>query len=261
MWRSWSRSCAVLVVAATAVVGGGTAAVDPPVPVSMTQIRETTTTSAIPPAASTAAPLYAAAGALFSGGRHFCSASVVDSPAGDLVLTAAHCVQAGTPADLSFAPAYHDGVAPYGMWPVTSVVVPDGWASSADPDLDFAFLIVHQDGNPRPVQSLTGAEKLGIDRGFVNDVTLVGYPDSTQSPVICRDTTTQESAYQQRIACPGYPDGTSGGPWLTDVDPATGNGTVIGVIGGYEQGGDSPDVSYSAYFDQDIQKLYETVAR
>ncbi len=237
----------MVVLAAAAVLGAGTTAEDTAVPVSSVQVRDTTAT----------APANAAVGALFSGGGHFCSASVVNSPAGDLVLTAAHCV-AGDLEDLSFAPAYAGGVAPYGMWTVTRVLVPDGWANGLDPDLDFAFLTVRQDGNPRPVQDLTGGERLGTDQGFVNDVTLVGYPDDAESPVVCRNTTSQAATYQQRIDCPGFPNGTSGGPWLTAVDPATGNGTVIGVIGGYEQGGDTSDVSYSAYFDHDIRNLYRT---
>ena len=44
----------------------------------------------------------------------------------------------------------------------------------------------------------------------------------------------------------GYTNGTSGGPFLANVHPATGLGTVIGVIGGCEQGGDTPSVSCSA---------------
>jgi hypothetical protein len=32
----------------------------------------------------------------------------------------------------------------------------------------------------------------------------------------------------------------------------------VGVIGGYEQGGDTPQVSYSSYFDQDVLDLYNT---
>src|SRR5215468_8813287 len=62
-----------------------------------------------------------AVGALFtvSGGqlrRHFCTASVVDSPAGDLVITAAHCVSRMAPAQIAFVPGYRSGVAPYGVW-------------------------------------------------------------------------------------------------------------------------------------------------
>lgn len=199
-------------------------------------------------------------GALFAGSTHFCSGSVVHSPAGDLVLTAAHCAYGGGTAGyhtgLTFSPGYHDGVAPYGMWTVTSELVSPGWISSADPNLDFAFLTVSQQGNPASIESVTGANQLGIDQGFVNQVTLSGYPDTANSPTACQNSTTEFNANQQRIVCDGFPDGTSGGPWVINVNPTTGEGTVIGVIGGYELGGDSPDVSYSAYFDNDIQQLY-----
>jgi hypothetical protein len=30
-----------------------------------------------------------------------------------------------------------------------------------------------------------------------------------------------------------------------------------GVIGGYQQGGDTPSISYSAYLNSDIHQLYE----
>jgi V8-like Glu-specific endopeptidase len=196
-------------------------------------------------------------GALFSGGNHFCTASVVHSPAGDLVLTAAHCLGGGT-GGLTFVPGYHDGVSPYGSWTVTAEAVPAGWTASSDQDLDFAFLTVTQPGNPESLESLTGANQLGVSEGFVNRITLTGYPDTTDAPVVCTNTTTQADVYQERVACPGFPDGTSGGPWVTAADPVTGLGTVVGVIGGYEQGGDTPDVSYSAYFDDDIQQLYNS---
>jgi hypothetical protein len=61
-----------------------------------------------------------------------------------------------------------------------------------------------------------------------------------------------------RFNCDGFPNGTSGSPWVTNVNPSTGLGTVIGVIGGYEEGGNTPQVSYSSYFDQDITDLYNT---
>lgn len=203
-----------------------------------------------------------AIGALFSGGSHYCSASVVHSPAGDLVLTAAHCVHDGAGGgyhtDITFEPGYHNGIAPFGVWTVTQALVSPGWAATSDPDLDFAFLTVTQAGNPASIESLTGADQLGLDRGFTNDVTLTGYPDTSDAPQICSNTTSQEDSYQTRIACAGFPDGTSGGPWVIDANPTTKLGTVVGVIGGYQLGGDSPDVSYSSYFDDDISSLYTT---
>jgi hypothetical protein len=62
---------------------------------------------------------------------------------------------------------------------------------------------------------------------------------------------------QLEFDCDGYTDGTSGGPFLSDVDPATGQGLVIGVIGGYQQGGDVPQVSYSAVLGANAAALYE----
>ncbi|WP_410613295.1 trypsin-like serine peptidase [Amycolatopsis sp. lyj-109] len=246
-----TAAAALLVMGTGLVLGTGTTADDAyaagaPAPVTTPGPTPVTAPAAAPlaPAKPAASPV----GALFANGSHFCTASVVHSAAGDLVLTAAHCVRDG----MTFAPGYHDGVAPLGMWTVTSVAVAGGWTSSADPDLDFAFLTVRQTGNPASLESLTGANVLGTNRGFEHRITLTGYPDTTDSPVVCDGNTTRSDTYQLRVACPGFPDGTSGGPWVTD-------GAVIGVIGGYQLGGDTPDVSYSAYFDDDIAKLYASV--
>jgi hypothetical protein len=236
-----AATATVLVLGAGLVAGTDTTADD-------AYAAGSPSTSVTAPEAPTVPKTVSPVGALFANGHHFCTASVVHSGAGDLVLTAAHCVQAG----MSFAPDFHDGVAPLGMWKVTDVAVADGWTSSADPDLDFAFLTVQQPGNTASLESLTGANVLGTDRGFDHTITLTGYPDTTDSPVVCTGTTTRSDTYQQRVACPGFPDGTSGGPWVT-------GGAVIGVIGGYQLGGDTPDVSYSPYFDDDIAKLYASV--
>ncbi len=69
-----------------------------------------------------------AVGALFTTtgtglGKHFCTASVVDSPHRDLALTAAHCVTGMAPARVAFVPGYRDGKAPYGIWAVTRVIM------------------------------------------------------------------------------------------------------------------------------------------
>ena len=86
----------------------------------------------------------AAVGALFTEangklGSHFCTASVVDSKAGDLAVTAAHCVYEKTAA-IVFVPGYANGKSPYGVWPVTKVYTDSAWNSGQDPDHDVAFL-------------------------------------------------------------------------------------------------------------------------
>ena len=87
-----------------------------------------------------------AVGALFTTdqgklGQHFCTASVVSSPHGDLVVTAAHCVSGGV-AGVAFVPGYRGGAAPYGIWTVTKIYADKAWTASGNPDDDVAFLEV-----------------------------------------------------------------------------------------------------------------------
>jgi len=74
----------------------------------------------------------------------------------------------------------------------------------------------------------------------------------------CQNWTTKLSASQLRFDCGGFTNGTSGGPFLANVSPATGNGQVVGVVGGYQQGGDTPAISYSPTFGQNVAALYRT---
>jgi V8-like Glu-specific endopeptidase len=206
-----------------------------------------------------------AVGALFALGddgpqEHFCTASVVHSPAGDLLITAAHCVfdpdSGGYRTGFVFAPGFHDGVAPYGYWSPGRITVDPRWAATADPDVDVAFVEVSQRGNPAPVEAVTGANALGTGLGFSGKATVTGYPNDSGDPVSCANTTTRQDAHQVRVDCPGFRDGTSGSPWVTALDPVTHLGTVTGVIGGYQLGGEDPDTSYTSYFDAGIARLY-----
>ncbi|MGW4805889.1 trypsin-like serine peptidase [Kitasatospora sp. NPDC004272] len=190
-------------------------------------------------------------GALFSGqatpGNHFCTASVIDSPGRNLILTAAHCLSGAN--GTTFAPGYRDGRAPYGSWRVTKVYTADGWRNGGDPDEDFAILAVAPNDG-RQIEDAVGGNPLGTDAPWTARVRLYGYPASTELPILCTNTTTRQDTYQRRIDCPAFPGGTSGGPFV-DTD----TGEVIGVIGGYQQGGDTADTSYSAAFDHTIAEL------
>jgi V8-like Glu-specific endopeptidase len=192
---------------------------------------------------------------------HFCSASVVHSAAGNLVITAAHCVYSDGPKDdIAFAPGFHDGQTPYGSWAVTKVVVSQNWQNGNDPDEDVAFLQVAPSSAGASLESVTGADQIAFDQGFGMPVTVPAYPQGSDSPITCVAPAVKFSATQTEWDCKGYPDGTSGAPFLVNVDSSGEKGTVTGVIGGYETGGDTPDVSYSAYFGSAIQTLYQSVS-
>jgi len=203
-----------------------------------------------------------AVGALFTTsagqlGQHYCTASVVDSPAGDLVITAAHCVT-GTSGTIEFVPGYDRGNQPYGVWTVTKVYVDQAWKSSSSDDDDFAFLRVSQPGSSVPVENVTGAERLAASTPSSRElVQAIGYPNATNQPVTCQNRLRQPMAGQLEFDCGGYTGGTSGGPFLSRVDPSTGQGQLIGVIGGYQQGGDTPQVSYSSVLGARAAALYQ----
>ena len=65
------------------------------------------------------------------------------------------------------------------------------------------------------------------------------------------------SATQLVFHCGGYTAGTGGSPLLSYVHAATGLGTVIEVIGGYQQGGVTDAISYAAVLGPAIAALYQ----
>ncbi|MFF8267036.1 trypsin-like serine peptidase [Streptomyces sp. NPDC016562] len=213
-----------------------------------------------PPLGVTArAPADAAAdrvGALFTDGLdggHFCTAAVVHSDGGDVIATAAHCLD--SPSTTVFAPGYRDGRAPYGVWRITGVHVATGWTDGADPDADIAFATVTPDGEGRgaSVEDLVGGFPVASGEPDEAAVTVIGYPRTEQAPLRCANTATLWSATQRRIDCPDLSGGTSGSPWLVD-------GALTGVLGGYEGGGSVPEVSYSAVLGDQAVELYREAA-
>jgi V8-like Glu-specific endopeptidase len=201
-------------------------------------------------------------GALFehdASGNHFCTASVVASPGRDLLITAAHCLSGGKDGgyrqDIVFIPGYRDGQAPFGMWTPARLVVAPQWMSSSDPDYDVGFVVLKpRDGSN--IENVLGANRLAFDTGYRHLVRVTGYPASTDVPISCINWTSRQSAAQLRFDCGGFTGGTSGSPWVTRFDPQTLTGTIVGVIGGYQAGGDTPAISYSSYLGDAVQRLY-----
>jgi V8-like Glu-specific endopeptidase len=202
-------------------------------------------------------------GALFvrePGGNHFCTATAVTSPGKDLLITAAHCVSGGSGGgsrqDLVFIPGYSDGQAPYGVWAVKRVFVAPQWTSSSDPALDVGFVVLDShDG--KNIEDVLGANKLAVTPEYVHLIRVTGYQNSTSSPATCFTWTARQSATQMRMECAGFSGGTSGSPWLTHFNSQTRDGTIVGVIGGYQDGGNTDAVSYSSYLSPEVKKLYQ----
>ncbi|RSS72223.1 serine protease [Streptomyces sp. WAC06614] len=225
---------------------------------------------------------FPAVGVLMANGEHWCTASVVDSPKGNVVATAAHCVAPegadGEPGEvahdglaigeLSFAPAFSgggSGQAPLGRWKVRSIHVDDRWTKWGEDTADYAFLTVEPDKDGRSVQEAVGRTQAPAPdwaSGYERDVTVVGYPDSDHNPenkpVSCTTQTShdQDDPDMLYIGCAGFWTGTSGSPWIADRGPGR-PGKLIGVL----SGGDTDVDSTAALFDADAKKLYERAAR
>jgi hypothetical protein len=188
--------------------------------------------------------------------RPFCTASVVWSTRGDVLLTAAHCLGRVLRHNVMFAPAYRHGRAPLGTWDVTREIVPAGWFSrrsaNAGVNIDFAFLLVHGD-----VQRLTGAEIVGSSSPVPALVRVVGYVNNGDHyPISCTrrpETIMVEGQRQLKFVCGGYVGAASGAPFLVGK-------TVVGVIGGYQHGGIWRSVSYASPFGPAVRALYARAA-
>jgi hypothetical protein len=187
----------------------------------------------------------------------FCTASVITSHKGDLLLTAAHCLSRKKLGNVMFAPGFYRGHAKFGEWKVTNQFFAPGWFGG-NVNRDFAFLTVQGD-----VQASVGAEKLGYTIPVPRTVRVEGY-SPLAGPVVCnrKPGTIKVSGLRQLVFdCPGYSNASSGAPFLTDINSKSGQGTVVGVIGGYQQGGDYPWVSYSSPVGPALYGLYRTLGQ
>jgi V8-like Glu-specific endopeptidase len=201
-------------------------------------------------------------GALFdsdSSGGHFCTASVVRSPGHNLIVTAAHCINSGNGGadneNIAFVPAYQDGKTPFGIWSPQREFMDSHWLNGADQDYDVAFVQLKPlDG--KNIQDVLGANQIAFNTGYQQFVRVAGYPSSADAPIACQNWTSKQSATQLKFSCQDFTGGTSGSPWITRFDPITRTGAIVGVIGGYQQGGDTASVSYSVRFGPAVLGLY-----
>jgi V8-like Glu-specific endopeptidase len=218
--------------------------------------------SAKPPAGTQKSKVFSGTptvGALFesaTSGKHFCTASVVASPRGNVLITAAHCIQ-GSAKGLSFAPGFHDGTAPFGRWTVTGAYFDPAWIAGQNPTRDFAFLTVAPKvikGVQTDIQTVTGANVLSTKPSQGEAVTVPAYPDGqAKVPITCTAKVYFNGVYPA-FNCNPYIGGTSGSPWLA---PTSEGVMVVGLIAGLHQGGCYTYTSYSPPLGSNARAVYE----
>ena len=202
-----------------------------------------------------------------SPGSELCTAVALDSAGGDLIATAAHCVDGvksriGGPMTVAYLPGADGAARPYGVWYPTRIIRPQQWMNGVkNPDFDIAFLTVDRPGTTGTLASFTGSEHFGASPAPGTLSVQIGYPRTGTDPVVCRSALRFRSPTQLELDCAGFAGGSSGGPVLTDVDRADGVGTLIGVVGGYQRGGARDDVSYASVFTPAVERLYRQAAQ
>lgn len=189
-------------------------------------------------------------GALFLGGvgadsEHTCSAAVLDTPGGDLILTAAHCLVDGV--DTAFIPGFQDGA--NDIWQVDAVYLDPRWIAEQDPHADFAIARVSRKQQGSVQFEAGGGLALGSAPVAGSPVSVTGYPMGVGGGALgCRGVTAVSPDGYPSLPCAGLTDGFSGAPWVIGA-------TVTGLVGGPDGGGCDDDVSYSPVFDDSITRL------
>jgi hypothetical protein len=189
-------------------------------------------------------------GAIFFGGSnlHGCTAAVLHSTGGDLVLTAAHCLGPGVPA--SFIPGFAGKAVLTDAWTVDVLYLDPRWVARKDPHADYAIVRVSRADGKSVEAQVGSALSLGVAPVPGSQVSVIAYLAGVGGmPVSCRaKTRITESGYPE-LPCAGLADGTSGAPWIS-------GSTVIGVIGGLHGGGCAQNLSYSSPFDEHVSDLF-----
>ncbi|MEV4443329.1 trypsin-like serine protease, partial [Streptomyces sp. NPDC049577] len=199
----------------------------------------------------------------------FCGGTVIRSPHRDLVVSAAHCLRSPDPKkQLSFVPQYHDGLKPHGVFPVDAIYIDQRYydlGTDGGARWDYTVVRLGEREDDADVQDAVGGFDLAVHPGYDHrNVRLIGYPGNSDAkypkPLDCASSTHRYTSTDPKapgdfleIACAGYVGGTSGGPFLVRGPE---DYLLIGVIGGYHTGGDTPDISYSSYFTDDLLALY-----
>ncbi|OZM71305.1 peptidase [Amycolatopsis antarctica] len=172
-----------------------------------------------------------------TGEDSYCTATSVGGPEGDTVLTAAHCLtrpgtKYGAYQDLAFAPGYHDGIAPFGVFPVRVNTYPQSFTTTDQAGYDIGVVKVDPVAE-RSLRDTVGAQEVDLSGVVGADVTVFGYPMTRpqlgQKQLFCESAApASPTEGNLRTEC-DMRGGASGGPWFRDFDPASRTGTLVSV--------------------------------
>jgi V8-like Glu-specific endopeptidase len=203
-----------------------------------------------------------------------CSGSVINTSAGNVVLTAGHCViqpGSGTNAtNIVFIPGYRDGAHTFGDWPATTFATTTEWQTTAgtgDPNDadeagDMAMLtLANRPSDSATVQSIVGAVGIAFNQPRLQTYMEYGYPagppyDGTRLYALTAPWAVDDPSFSPHPMgiSSDFTGGSSGGPWLVGSSPEAMSVTDYKYLGG-------PLVNYmfGPYFGSIAQNLFVSV--
>ncbi|WP_225821799.1 trypsin-like serine peptidase [Streptomyces naphthomycinicus] len=197
----------------------------------------------------------------FQGRTASCTGNAVTSQNASTVVTAGHCVkyQGSWHTNWVFVPAYADGNAPYGQWTGSTTLTTPQWEASEDINYDVGAAVVAP-LNGRTLTSVVGAQGIQFNGGYNKPMYSFGFPaaapyDGTKL-VYCSGNSSKDFLFSQDhgLGC-NMTGGSSGGPWFTGFDEATGKGLQVSVNSfGYTF---LPNRMFGPYFGDVIKALYD----
>lgn len=203
-----------------------------------------------------------------------CSGSVINTVAGDIVLTAGHCVIApgsGTQAtNIAFVPGYRDPNTPFGIWPATSFATTSEWQSTAgtgnpddaDESGDMAMLtIANRSSDGATLKNVVGAVGIAFNQPQNQTYMEYGYPaaspyDGSRLYEFTTPWATDDTSFSPATMgiSSDFTPGSSGGPWLV------GNAPLAESINTYRYtSGPLTPYMFGPYFGSIGQQLFMSV--
>ncbi|RBQ16102.1 hypothetical protein DP939_31245 [Spongiactinospora rosea] len=179
------------------------------------------------------------------GATGYCSGSVIASANRNTVWTAGHCIHQGGGGtanyfhDVIFIPDADNGLEPHGRWVWRYMTTTNGWANSGNFSYDLAAVAFSPQAARGNLSDYVGSQgyKFGFGQEFQN-VHAFGYPqdgyqrtDFTGNDLwYCVGNThrVSDTDDRMRIECDMF-HGSSGGPWLEDLQLSRGWGYIIGI--------------------------------
>ncbi|MEV7966322.1 hypothetical protein AB0O34_10110 [Sphaerisporangium sp. NPDC088356] len=198
---------------------------------------------------------------------YVCSAGAVSSRNMDVVVTAGHCAKDGSGAwaeNWTFVPAYEPGRQPYGVFTARRMFVPEPWSESGDDSYDVGMVAVNPSGG-RHLNEAVGGQEIGFNVPRGGRAFGFGFPADPpydgRHLIYCAGDLHHDPHSQTRdqgMRC-DLTAGSSGGPWLTSFDPATGQGVVTSVSS--FKYSDDDGTMYGPYFGDQAKRLFDTAQR